>query len=53
VLVTSTGLAGVCYGGLNFWDVAEGWVFCGFGDGGEGLSGWLLECGLVFVRGLG
>jgi hypothetical protein len=59
VLVTFTGLAGVCSGGghvgllwLSFWDVVEGWVFCSFGDGGEGLSGWLLEWGLVLDGGL-
>jgi hypothetical protein len=53
VLVTSVALAGTCYGGghvgllqLNFWDVVEGWMLCNFGDGGEGLSEWLLEwCG--------
>jgi hypothetical protein len=60
VLVTSTGLTSAYCGGghvgllrLSFWNVAEGWVLCSFSDGGEGLSGWLLEWGLVLVRGLG
>jgi hypothetical protein len=34
---------------LNFWDVVEGRL-CSFGDGGEGLSEWLLEWGLVLVK---
>jgi hypothetical protein len=56
VMVTSTGSAGACCGGgrvgllqLSFWNVVKGWVLCSFGDGGESLSGWLLEWGLVFV----
>jgi hypothetical protein len=60
VLVTSTSLASAYCGGghisllrLSFWNVAEGWVLCSFGDGGESLSGWLLEWGLVLVRGFG
>jgi hypothetical protein len=59
VLVTSADLAGVCCGGghvgllrLSFCDVAKSWLFCSFGDGGEGLSEWLLEWGLVLIRGL-
>jgi hypothetical protein len=60
VLVTSAGLAGACCSGghvgllrFSFWNVAEGWVLCSFSDGREGLSGWLLELGLVLVGGLG
>jgi hypothetical protein len=48
VLVAFVALTGHCYGGghgdllqLNFWDVVEGRL-CGFSDGGEDLSGWLL-----------
>jgi hypothetical protein len=48
VLVTFIALTGHCcgcgHGGLlqlNFWDVVEGRL-CGFGDGGEDLSVWLL-----------
>jgi hypothetical protein len=59
VLVTSVALAGKCYSGghggllqLNFWDVVEGRMLYSFGNGGEGLSGWLLEWGLVLVGGL-
>jgi hypothetical protein len=58
VLVASVALDGNCYGGghggllqLNFWDVVEGRL-CSCSDGGEGLSGWLLEWGLVLVKGL-
>jgi hypothetical protein len=50
MLVTSASLDGACCGGghvgllqLNFWDIVEGRVVCSFGDGGEGLSGWLVE----------
>jgi hypothetical protein len=50
VLDTSVTLVGICCGGghivllqLNFWDVVEGQMLCSFSDGGEGLSGWLLE----------
>jgi hypothetical protein len=60
VLVTSADFTSTYCGGgyvgllqLNFWDVVKGWVLCSFSDGGEGLSGWLLECRLVLVRGLG
>jgi hypothetical protein len=60
VLVTSAALTGTFYGGgyvgllqLNFWNVVEGWVLCSFSDGGEGLSGSLLEWKLVLVGGLG
>jgi hypothetical protein len=60
VLVTSTDFTSTYCGGgyvgllqLNFWDVVKDWVLCSFSDGGEGLSGWLLECRLVLVRGLG
>jgi hypothetical protein len=59
VLVTSVALVGnYCGGGhigmlqLNFWDVVEGQMLCSFSDDWEGLSGWLLECGLVLVGGL-
>jgi hypothetical protein len=31
----------------------EGWVFCGFGDGGESLSGWVVKRELVLDGGLG
>jgi hypothetical protein len=55
VLVTSAALTGGYVGllQLNFWNVVEGWVLCGFSDGGEGLSGSLLEWKLVLVGGLG
>jgi hypothetical protein len=56
VLVAFVALTGHYYGSrhggllqLNFWDVVEGRL-CGFGDGGEDLSGWLLEWGLRLVR---
>jgi hypothetical protein len=49
VLVTFIALASNCCSGghsgmlqLNFWEVLEGRL-CYFGDGGEGLSAWLLE----------
>jgi hypothetical protein len=55
VLLTSTALAGTYYGGghvdllqLNFWNVVKGLVLCSFSDGGEDLSGWLLEGGSWF-----
>jgi hypothetical protein len=58
VLLAFVALTGKCYGGghggllqLNFWDVVE-CRLCGFSDGGEGLSGWLLEWGLVLVESL-
>jgi hypothetical protein len=57
VLVTFIALAGNrCGGGhggllqLNFWNVVKGRLYC-FSDGGEDLSGWLLEWGMVLVRG--
>jgi hypothetical protein len=57
VLVASVALAGICCGGghvgllqLNFWDLVEGWMLCSFGDGGEGLSGWLLEWGWFWLE---
>jgi hypothetical protein len=60
VLVTSAALVGArCGGGhvglrqLSFWNAAEGRVLCSFGDGGKGLSGWLLEWGLILIGGLG
>jgi hypothetical protein len=60
VLVASVAMVGNCYGGgyigllqLNFWDVVKDRMLCSFGDGGEGLSGWLLEWGLVLVKGFG
>jgi hypothetical protein len=53
-------LATACCGGghvgwmqLDFWDVAEGWVFYGLDNGGEGLSGWMVERDLALVGGLG
>jgi hypothetical protein len=58
VLIAFVALAGNCcdggHGGLlqlDFWDIVEGRL-CSFGDGGEGLSSWLLEWGLVLVGGL-
>jgi hypothetical protein len=55
-LLTFVALTGNCCGGghggllqLNFWDVVKGWL-CDFSNGGEGLSGWFLEWGLVLVR---
>jgi hypothetical protein len=58
VLVAFVALTRYCcgsgYGGLlqlNLWDVVEGWL-CGFGDGGKGLSGWLLEWRLVLIGSL-
>jgi hypothetical protein len=58
VLVTFIALTGDCYSGgygaqlqLNFWDVVKGQLY-DFGDDGEGLSGWLLEWGLVLVGSL-
>jgi hypothetical protein len=58
VLVAFVALTGNCcdggHGGLlqlNFWDVVEGQL-CGFIDGREGFSGWLLEWGLVLVGSL-
>jgi hypothetical protein len=69
MLVTSTGLDGAgasanlacaCRGGrnvgllqLHFWNVVKGWVLCGLGDSGKGLSGWLMQWLLVLVGGLG
>jgi hypothetical protein len=60
VVITSVALTGTyCDGGyvglvqLNFWNAVKGWVFCSFSDGGEGLSGWLLEWKLVLIGGLG
>jgi hypothetical protein len=57
---SSAVLAGAYCGGghvdllkLDFWDVVESWVFCGFSDGGESLSGWLVKRELVLLRGLG
>jgi hypothetical protein len=50
-------LAGACYSGhvewlwLGLWENVAGWVFCTLGDGGQGLSGWVV--GLVLVGGLG
>jgi hypothetical protein len=37
---------------LEFRDVAKGWVFRSFNDGGWGLGGSLVERVLVLVRGL-
>jgi hypothetical protein len=60
VLVASVAMVGNCYGGghvgllqLNFWDVVKDRMLCSFGDGGKGLSGWLLEWGLVWSEVLG
>jgi hypothetical protein len=56
VLVAFIALTGDCCGGgyggmmqLNLCDVIEGQL-CSFSDGVEGLSGWLLEWGLVLVE---
>jgi hypothetical protein len=50
VLVSFASLAGACCGGghvgllrLSFYNIVDGWVLYNFGDGGDGLSGWLLE----------
>jgi hypothetical protein len=58
VLVAFVALTGDCCDGgydgllqLNLQDVVE-CRLCGFGDGGEGLSGWLLKWGLILVESL-
>jgi hypothetical protein len=35
------------------WDGIQGWVLYALGDGGEGLSGWVMGLVLVLIRGLG
>jgi hypothetical protein len=36
---------------LDLWDGVEGWVLYTLGDGGVGLSGWVMS--LVLIKGLG
>jgi hypothetical protein len=40
-------------GVLDLRNVAEGWVLWAFGDGGDDLSGWVVEGWMVLGRILG